>query len=207
MRRGPSASGATAAVAISGTWTAATGGATLTATADATNAVAETNENNNTLAQSIVVGRGAAVPYTSYEAEAGTYTGTLLEADAVRTFGHTNFGTESSGRKSVRLNSQGQYVQFTSTNATNSIVIRNSIPDAAGGGGQDATISLYANGTFVQKVTLTVQVQLAVRDHRPARGPVQHPGWRRPTAVRRVPRAARAVLPGGHGVQAAARRR
>ena len=94
------------------------------------------------------------MPYTSYEAEAGTYTGTLLEADALRTFGHTNFGTESSGRKSVRLTSQGQYVQLTSTNATNSIVIRNSIPDAAGGGGQDATISLYANGTFVQKVTL-----------------------------------------------------
>ncbi|WP_421742726.1 CARDB domain-containing protein [Cellulomonas sp.] len=152
---GALASQATATVPLTGTWTAVSGGATLTATADATNAVAETNENNNTLTQSIVVGRGAAVPYTSYEAEAGTYTGTLLEADAVRTFGHTNFGTESSGRKSVRLNSQGQYVQFTSTNATNSIVIRNSIPDAAGGGGQDATISLYANGTFVQKVTLS----------------------------------------------------
>lgn len=152
---GALASGATVTVPLNGTWTAATGGATLTATADATNAVAETNENNNSAAQSIVVGRGAAVPYTSYEAEAGTYTGTLLEADAVRTFGHTNFGTESSGRKSVRLTSQGQYVQFTSTNATNSIVVRNSIPDAAGGGGQDATISLYANGTFVQKVTLS----------------------------------------------------
>ncbi|WP_315094386.1 CARDB domain-containing protein [uncultured Cellulomonas sp.] len=152
---GALASGATATVALSGTWTATTGGATLTATADATNAVAETNEANNTLAQSIVVGRGAAVPYTSYEAEAGTYTGTLVEADALRTFGHTNFGTESSGRKSVRLTAQGQYVQLTSTNATNSIVIRSSIPDAAGGGGQEATISLYANGTFVQKVTLS----------------------------------------------------
>ncbi|KQR17450.1 CARDB domain-containing protein [Cellulomonas sp. Leaf334] len=152
---GALASQSTATVAISGTWTAATGGATLTATADATNAVAETNENNNTLAQSIVVGRGAAVPYTSYEAEAGTYTGTLLEADALRTFGHTNFGTESSGRRSVRLTNQGQYVQLTSTNATNSIVVRNSIPDAAGGGGQDATISLYANGAFVQKVMLS----------------------------------------------------
>jgi len=149
------ASGATASVAVSGTWTAVTGGATLTATADATNTVAETNENNNTFSQSIVVGRGAAVPWTSYEAEQGTYTGTLLEADALRTFGHTNFATESSGRKSVRLTSQGQYVQFTSTNATNSIVVRNSIPDAAGGGGQDATISLYANGTFVQKLTLS----------------------------------------------------
>ena len=35
------------------------------------------------------------------------YQGTLLTADPLRTFGHTNFATESSGRKSVRLNSTG----------------------------------------------------------------------------------------------------
>ncbi|WP_353940493.1 CARDB domain-containing protein [Streptomyces sp. HUAS MG91] len=149
------AAGASADVALSGSWTAVSGGATLTATADATNTVAETNENNNVLARSIVVGRGAAVPYTEYEAEDGTYTGTLLTADAKRTFGHTNYASESSGRKSVRLNSTGQYVEFTSTNATNSIVVRNSIPDAAGGGGQEKTLSLYANGTFVQKLNLS----------------------------------------------------
>ncbi|MEV3858910.1 CARDB domain-containing protein [Streptomyces sp. NPDC050095] len=149
------AAGASADVAISGSWTAAAGGATLTATADATGTVAETNENNNVFARSIVVGRGASVPYTEYEAENGTYTGTLLETDALRTFGHTNYATESSGRKSVRLDSTGQYVQFTSTNATNSIVVRNSIPDAPGGGGQEKTLSLYANGQFVQKLTLS----------------------------------------------------
>ncbi|WP_221464476.1 CARDB domain-containing protein [Actinophytocola algeriensis] len=152
---GTIAAGATATVAMSGTWTATNGGATLTATADATNTVAETNESNNGLSRAIVVGRGAAVPYVEYEAEAAQYQGQLVEADPLRTFGHTNFGTESSGRKSVRLNSQGQYVEFTSTNQANSIVVRNSIPDAPGGGGQDATISLYANGTFVQKLTLS----------------------------------------------------
>ncbi|GIF68311.1 hypothetical protein Ais01nite_63460 [Asanoa ishikariensis] len=152
---GTIAAGATATVAVSGTWTATSGGATITATADATNVVAETNETNNTRTQAIVVGRGAAVPYTSYEAENGQYTGTLVEADALRTFGHTNFGTESSGRKSVRLTSQGQYVQFTSTVQTNSIVVRNSIPDSASGGGTTATISLYANDQFVQKLTLS----------------------------------------------------
>ena len=149
------AAGATINVAISGSWTATSGGATITATADATNAVTETNETNNTRTQSIVVGRGAAVPYTSYEAESGTYQGTLLTADPLRTFGHTNFATESSGRQSVRLDSQGQYVQITSTTSTNSIVVRNSIPDAPGGGGITATISLYANDTFVQKLTLS----------------------------------------------------
>ncbi|MDX6364429.1 MAG: hypothetical protein QOC85_3439, partial [Streptomyces sp.] len=152
---GSIAAGATANVAISGTWTATSGASVLTATADATNTVTETNETNNVLSRSIVVGRGAAVPYTEYEAEDGTYQGTLLTTDQKRTFGHTNFATESSGRKSVRLNSTGQYVQFTSTNSTNSIVVRNSIPDAASGGGADATLSLYANGTFVQKLNLT----------------------------------------------------
>ncbi|OQR61535.1 APHP domain-containing protein [Streptomyces maremycinicus] len=152
---GQVAPGATVDVAISGTWTATAGGATLTATADATGVVTETNENNNILAKSLVVGRGAAVPYTEHEAEEGRYTGTLLTADAQRTFGHTNFATESSGRKSVRLTSTGHYVEFTSTNAANSVVVRNSVPDSASGGGADATISLYADGAFVQKLTLS----------------------------------------------------
>jgi len=152
---GAIAAGATSNVAVSGSWTATSGGATLTATADATNTVAETNEANNVLSRSIVVGRGAAVPYVSYEAEAAAYQGQLLVTDPLRTFGHTNFATESSGRQSVRLNSQGQYVEFTSTNQANSIVVRNSVPDAAGGGGQDYTLSLYVNGTFAQKVTLS----------------------------------------------------
>ncbi|MFE4667468.1 CARDB domain-containing protein [Streptomyces sp. NPDC056716] len=152
---GSIAAGATAEVAVSGTWTATSGAAVLTATADATNTVTETNENNNVYSRSIVVGRGAAVPYIEYEAEKGTHNGTLLTADAERTFGHTNFATESSGRQSVRLNSIGQYVEFTSTAAANSIVVRNSIPDAAGGGGTEATLSLYANGTFVRKINLS----------------------------------------------------
>ncbi|MDG4837293.1 CARDB domain-containing protein [Micromonospora sp. WMMD967] len=149
------AAGATVTVAVSGSWTATSGGATLTATADATNVVAETNETNNAFSQSIVVGRGAAVPYVSYEAEAGRYSGTLLETDALRTFGHTNFASESSGRKSVRLNSTGQFVEFTSANQANAIVVRNSIPDAPGGGGIEATISLYVNDVFTRKLTLS----------------------------------------------------
>ncbi|MCY0951475.1 CARDB domain-containing protein [Streptomyces sp. H27-S2] len=149
------AAGQSVTVPLSGTWTAASGGVTLTATADATATVAETNENNNVFSRSLVVGRGAAVPYTEYEAEDARYRGTLLTADQKRTFGHTNFATESSGRKSVRLNSTGDHVEFTSTNASNSIVVRNSIPDASSGGGAEATISLYANDVFVRKLNLT----------------------------------------------------
>jgi uncharacterized repeat protein (TIGR01451 family) len=148
------AAGATVSVSTGG-WTAPNGGATVTATADATGVVAETDENNNTFATSIVSGRGAALPYVSYEAEAAAHNGTLVTADAERTFGHTNFGTESSGRQSVRLTGTGQFVEVTSTTPANSIVVRNAIPDAAGGGGIDATISLYINGTFNRKLTLS----------------------------------------------------
>ncbi|WEH38233.1 CARDB domain-containing protein [Streptomyces sp. AM 2-1-1] len=147
--------GGTVIVPISGTWTAKSGGANLTATADATGVLAETNENNNVFSRAIVVGRGAAVPYTEYEAEHGSYQGTLLTSDQQRTFGHTNFATESSGRQSVRLNSTGQYVEITSTVPTNSLVVRNSVPDAPAGGGAEATISLYVNNTFARKLTLS----------------------------------------------------
>jgi hypothetical protein len=149
------AAGATVNVPVTGSWTATSGGATITASADATNVVTETNETNNSLSKAIVVGRGAALPYVEYEAEAANYQGTLLQTDPLRTFGHTNFATESSGRQSVRLNSTGQFVEFTSTNAANSIVVRNSIPDAPSGGGIDATISLYVNGTFAQEISLS----------------------------------------------------
>ncbi|WP_369206922.1 CARDB domain-containing protein [Streptomyces sp. PU-14G] len=145
----------TATVGIDGHWAATSGGATLTATADATDAVSETNEDNNVFARSIVVGRGAAVPYVEYEAEDASYEGELLEAEPDRPFGHTNFATESSGRKSVRLDTRGEYVEFTSTSASNSLVVRNAIPDAPGGGGKEATLSLYADGEFVRKVTLS----------------------------------------------------
>ncbi|MFR9725163.1 hypothetical protein ACL02R_17620, partial [Streptomyces sp. MS19] len=40
---------------------------------------------------------GAALPYTEYEAEDGRHNGTLLQTDPERTFGHTNYATESSG--------------------------------------------------------------------------------------------------------------
>ncbi|MEW2347618.1 glycosyl hydrolase family 28-related protein [Streptomyces sp. NPDC006684] len=99
--------------------------------------------------------QGAQVPYTEYELEDGDYQGTLLTADAKRTFGHTDFATESSGRSSVRLEKSGDYAGFTSTVPTNSLVLRDSIPDAPGGGGQEATLSLYADGQFVRKLDLS----------------------------------------------------
>jgi hypothetical protein len=95
--------------------------------------------------------RGALVPWQEYEAEAGRTNAETLEPD--RTFG--TVASESSGRRAVQLNDAGDYVEFTSTAAANSIVLRYVIPDADSGGGIDATISLYVNGTFRQKIALT----------------------------------------------------
>ncbi len=95
--------------------------------------------------------RGAAVPWVEYEAEAGKYAGTLLGPD--RTFG--TFASEASGREAVQVNATGEYVQFTTKKSANSIVVRYVIPDSQDGNGLSATISLYVNGSFRQKLNLT----------------------------------------------------
>lgn len=143
--------GATAVVNLSGTWLAANGNHTLLATVDPVSAIAEAVEGNNTLSSSIYVGRGANVPWIEYEAENGTTNGAVQGPS--RTLG--TIAGEASGRKAVVLNATGQYVQWTTTAAANSIVIRNSIPDAAGGGGIQATLSLYVNGAKQGTITLS----------------------------------------------------
>ncbi len=53
------------------------------------------------------------------------------------------------------MSATGQFVQITASQAANSIVVRYVIPDAPAGGGINATISLYVNGTFRQQLNLT----------------------------------------------------
>jgi hypothetical protein len=95
--------------------------------------------------------RGAATPWDEYEAEAGITNGAILEPS--RTFGE--IAAESSGRRSVRLSAAGQYVQVSAGQPANSIVLRYAIPDAPKGDGITATLSLYVNDTFRQKLGLT----------------------------------------------------
>ena len=97
------------------------------------------------------VSRGANVPYTEYEAEAASYTGTLLgPSTAVG-----QIAAEASGREAVQLNSLGQNVKFTSGPGFNAIVVRYSVPDSGGGGGANYTLGLYVNGTFIQELPMT----------------------------------------------------
>lgn len=95
--------------------------------------------------------RGAAVPWLEYEAETAVTNGDILEPD--RTFGR--IASESSGRSGVQLDETGEYVEFVSEESANSVVVRFVIPDSEDGTGQDATISLYVDGEFRQKLPLT----------------------------------------------------
>jgi hypothetical protein len=95
--------------------------------------------------------RGAAVPWIEYEAEKGQTNGEILAPD--RTFG--TIAAESSGRSAVKLNTTGEYVQFQAEEAANSVVVRFVIPDSEDGTGQEATLSLYVNHIFRQKIHLT----------------------------------------------------
>ena len=97
------------------------------------------------------VTRGANVPYWEYEAESATTTGSILTPS--RTFG--DVAAEASGRSAVKLTATGQKVEWKTAHATNSIVVRYSIPDAPGGGGATATIGLYVNGVRKTSLSLT----------------------------------------------------
>ncbi|WP_224372563.1 CBM35 domain-containing protein [Hyalangium versicolor] len=95
--------------------------------------------------------RGATLPYQELEAEAGTTNAQVLTAN--RSPG--TIEAESSGRRAVKLTQTGHYVQWTAPQTANSLVIRYSMPDAAAGGGINATLSLYVNGTKTQTLSLT----------------------------------------------------
>ncbi|MET1076051.1 MAG: CBM35 domain-containing protein, partial [Umezawaea sp.] len=121
------------------------------------NTLALTGTGGDALVDSVVVAnetalatRGATLPYTQYEAEAGSTTGSVLAAD--RTF--KTVQSESSGRRAVRLTT-GQSVSITLTKPANAVVVRYSLPDSADGAGQTAPLALYTNGAKKQDLSLT----------------------------------------------------
>jgi len=108
----------------------------------------------------VVAAAGAATPFVTVEAEAGTLGGAARKrsvsagapAPTVATL-----ETEASGYALVELKTNGDSVTMpnsTGKNA-NTLVVRASIPDAAAGGGITATLNLYVNGAFRQAITLS----------------------------------------------------
>jgi hypothetical protein len=99
-------------------------------------------------------GSGAPLPYVELQAENASTNGTIIGPSA----SGVTYGTlqdEASFRKAVTLSAVGQYVQFTTTAPTNSIVIRASIPDTSDGSTYTAPLSLYINGTRQSDFTLS----------------------------------------------------
>jgi hypothetical protein len=150
---GALAAGASSSVVTMGTWTAVNGKYTVTTTVAADSAEQAVKQANNTVTTSFFVGQGANMPYDMYEAESGTVGGGATVVGPNRTIGDP--AGEASGRRAVMLTGTGQFVQWTSRAATNTFVVRFSIPDSAGGGGTTATLDLYINGNLVQPLSLT----------------------------------------------------
>jgi hypothetical protein len=99
-------------------------------------------------------GRGAIMPFTEYEAEAGTLKGGAALLGPSRNTNSTNdIAAEASGRKAVRLNATNDGVEIKNLNPSNSIVVRYSIPDS--GLDYSTTLSVYVDGTFKQKLKVT----------------------------------------------------
>ena len=99
-------------------------------------------------------GQGASLPYIELQAENAATNGALIGPSS----SGVSYGTladEASYRKAVTLSGQGKYVEFTTTAPTNSIDVRYSIPDGAGGSVYTAPLSLYINGTKQSDFTLT----------------------------------------------------
>ncbi|MEN3308246.1 MAG: hypothetical protein V7603_4448, partial [Micromonosporaceae bacterium] len=136
-----------------GTWTAVNGKFTAHVVIAVDANELSVKQANNTSDTPLFVGQGANMPYDMYEAEDGAVGGGATVVGPNRTIG--DVAGEASGRRAVTLNSNGAYVQWTSRVPTNTFVVRFSIPDAAGGGGNTATLDLYVNGTLVQPLTLT----------------------------------------------------
>jgi hypothetical protein len=145
---GAIAVGQTTAPVALGSWTAVNGKYTVkTVIADDTNEL-PVKRTNNTTTQALFVGRGADMPYDMYEAEDGTLGGGAKAVGPNRTIG--DVAGEASGRKAVTLDGTGQYVEWTTRAATNTLVTRFSIPD-----GTTTTLDVYVDGQFLKAIDLT----------------------------------------------------
>ncbi|XHR26725.1 MAG: glycosyl hydrolase family 28-related protein [Chthoniobacteraceae bacterium] len=100
---------------------------------------------------------GAAVPFITYEAEAtdNQTTGRVVRMQGAPLGLELTPEMEASHRGYVSLEATGQYVEFTSKDEANTIVVRHCIPDAEHGGGNNASLSLYVNGKKRQALTLS----------------------------------------------------
>jgi hypothetical protein len=157
------------ALTASMVWAAAGGAGALAAHGSARVTVAAIDP-------ALTAGGGAAVGFVEQEAENADTNGTVLPFD---TSAYTLAG-EASGRQAVELTAPGQYVEFTLTRPANAITVRYSIPDAPGGGGIDAPITLTLNGERSSTLTLTSKYSWLYNQYPFTNDPnagLLHPDW------------------------------
>ncbi|MFI9759251.1 glycosyl hydrolase family 28-related protein [Streptomyces sp. NPDC051963] len=110
--------------------------------------------------EAVAAAAGATTPFVTVEAETGTLGGgarlrSIKPGATVPT--SATLETEASGHALVELKTTGDAVTVRNSSGkqANTLVVRASIPDAAAGGGIDASLNLYVNGTFRQAITLS----------------------------------------------------
>ncbi len=100
---------------------------------------------------------GAAVPFTTYEAESGTLGGgaTVIALALPNTLRNSSPALEASGRAYVQLTATNQSVSWTNNTGQSitAINVRESVPPTSDGVGANYTLDLYVNGTFRQALT------------------------------------------------------
>ena len=102
-------------------------------------------------APALTASRGAPVPFIEQEAANAATNGAVLPENR-------NWDTlagEAVGRSAVTLTGKGKYVEFTTSQPTNSLDVRYSIPDRADGSAYNATLSVYVNGHKNRELALT----------------------------------------------------
>ncbi|WP_431288393.1 carbohydrate-binding protein [Roseateles chitinivorans] len=132
-------------------------------------------------ASSAVLAAGATTTFRSLEAESGTLVNGARVV-SLTTAPTTRFASpelEASGHAYVALTATGQEVWWTNTTGKpiSFINVRASIPDAPAGGGITATLNLYVNGVFRQRLNLNSRqswiyegAEYQASDQNPARG-------------------------------------
>lgn len=97
-------------------------------------------------------GAGAVLSYAELEAEDASTNGEVLNKSIAY---REDIQSEASGRKAVRLDKTGEYVEFTLTESADCMVVRYAMPDGNNGAGLDATLSMYVNGNHNRDLSVT----------------------------------------------------
>jgi len=113
-----------------------------------------------------VVAAGATTPFATVEAETGMLGGGATVRSLTAAPTAASLESEASGYSLVELKATGAYVTMANNTgkSANTLVVRASIPDAATGGGIDASLDLYVNGVYRQAISLSSRQAWNYRD-------------------------------------------